>query len=141
MTAYEVRISDWSSDVCSSDLFCQSALPGRVFAELPREELRERPHPRRYQAPLRHHGVDAAVGDRMVRQHDLQAAGAEVLAHVPGRMPGDAEAGHCRVADNLAEIALEPPLHMDDGLPALAIAQPPGVAAPLAAGQIGRAHV
>src|SRR3546814_9405031 len=87
MTAYEVRISDWSSDVCSSDLFCQSALPGRVFAELPREELRERPHPRRYQAPLRHHGVDAAVGDRMVRQHDLQAAGAEVLAHVPGRMP------------------------------------------------------
>src|SRR3546814_15440205 len=50
-------------------------------------------------------------------------------------MLGDAEAGHCRVADNLAEIALEPPLHMDDGLPALAIAQPPGVAAPLAAGQ------
>src|SRR3546814_17327492 len=50
-------------------------------------------------------------------------------------MPGDAEAGHCRVADNLAEIALEPTLHMDDGLPALAIAQPPGVAAHLAAGQ------
>src|SRR3546814_7737547 len=109
--------------------------PGRVFAELPREELRERPHPRRYQAPLRYHGVDAAVGDRMVRQHDLQAAGAEVLAHVPGRMLGDAEAGHYRVADNLAEIALEPPLHMDDGLPGLAIEQTPGVARPLAAGQ------
>src|SRR3546814_9946954 len=26
-TAYEMRISDWSSDVCSSDLFRQSILP------------------------------------------------------------------------------------------------------------------
>src|SRR3546814_4915870 len=90
------RISTWLMKLDSwgaghrrtkgSPLFCQSALPGRVFAELPREELCERPHPRRYQAPLRHHGVDAAVGGRMVRQHDLQAAGAEGLAHVPGRM-------------------------------------------------------
>src|SRR3546814_5307357 len=28
-TAYEMRISDWSSDVCSSDLFMGSALPLR----------------------------------------------------------------------------------------------------------------
>src|SRR3546814_18489732 len=27
-TAYEVRISDWSSDVCSSDLFERAAAPG-----------------------------------------------------------------------------------------------------------------
>src|SRR3546814_3581808 len=95
-----MRISDWSSDVCSSDLswgagqrrtkgsplFCQSALPGRVFAELPREELRERPHPRRYQAPLRHHGVDAAVGDRMVRQHDLQARSEEHTSELQSLM-------------------------------------------------------
>src|SRR3546814_4145728 len=26
-TAYELRISDWSSDVCSSDLFRRAALP------------------------------------------------------------------------------------------------------------------
>src|SRR3546814_8799521 len=30
-TAYEMRISDWSSDVCSSDLVC--SLPGRLAAE------------------------------------------------------------------------------------------------------------
>src|SRR3546814_10834048 len=29
-TAYEMRISDWSSDVCSSDLFLESAGPGDV---------------------------------------------------------------------------------------------------------------
>src|SRR3546814_10092678 len=34
-TAYEMRISDWSSDVCSSDLVAQQALdrPGRRVAE------------------------------------------------------------------------------------------------------------
>src|SRR3546814_14080876 len=36
-TAYEVRISDWSSDVCSSDLKSQSwiGLCGRLVAEIP----------------------------------------------------------------------------------------------------------
>src|SRR3546814_3145249 len=29
-TAYEMRISDWSSDVCSSDLFAQGAFHPRV---------------------------------------------------------------------------------------------------------------
>src|SRR3546814_19058852 len=34
-TAYEMRISDWSSDVCSSDLlFISSALPHRIFPPL-----------------------------------------------------------------------------------------------------------
>src|SRR3546814_10045276 len=27
-TAYEMRISDWSSDVCSSDLFCPGSVRG-----------------------------------------------------------------------------------------------------------------
>src|SRR3546814_4456187 len=33
-TAYELRISDWSSDVCSSDLFgtLESLFPGRIEA-------------------------------------------------------------------------------------------------------------
>src|SRR3546814_2233673 len=31
MTAYEVRISDWSTDVCSSDLFgCRQHLPTKL---------------------------------------------------------------------------------------------------------------
>src|SRR3546814_20750258 len=29
-TAYEMRISDWSSDVCSSDLYPDRHIPGRV---------------------------------------------------------------------------------------------------------------
>src|SRR3546814_20108884 len=32
-TAYEMRISDWSSDVCSSDLYMPSALPGLSAAK------------------------------------------------------------------------------------------------------------
>src|SRR3546814_6777076 len=30
-TAYELRISDWSSDVCSSDLFSQTGRSGRTL--------------------------------------------------------------------------------------------------------------
>src|SRR3546814_1828717 len=30
-TAYEVRISDWSSDVCSSDLCSSTGLSGNIF--------------------------------------------------------------------------------------------------------------
>src|SRR3546814_9592001 len=40
-TAYEMRISDWSSDVCSSDLFEAGALRGDVdgaMARLPDEQ-------------------------------------------------------------------------------------------------------
>src|SRR3546814_8434815 len=33
-TAYELRISDWSSDVCSSDLYCFTAKPGSVIGGL-----------------------------------------------------------------------------------------------------------
>src|SRR3546814_1505952 len=32
-TAYEMRISDWSSDVCSSDLLCLECRPGEVVAD------------------------------------------------------------------------------------------------------------
>src|SRR3546814_2862809 len=37
-TAYEMRISDWSSDVCSSDLLEQlkGIFPGRLYVELQR---------------------------------------------------------------------------------------------------------
>src|SRR3546814_7521690 len=37
-TAYEMRISDWSSDVCSSDL--STAFPQRPKEERPFDELR-----------------------------------------------------------------------------------------------------
>src|SRR3546814_5979592 len=37
-TAYEMRISDWSSDVCSSDLRLQSLMDGLARIELARLE-------------------------------------------------------------------------------------------------------
>src|SRR3546814_16766393 len=41
-TAYEMRISDWSSDVCSSDLFCGHARPAQSRASAPRHRARGR---------------------------------------------------------------------------------------------------
>src|SRR3546814_6258060 len=35
-TAYEMRISDWSSDVCSSDLTVDSSCPGAGFTAVTR---------------------------------------------------------------------------------------------------------
>src|SRR3546814_16262109 len=52
-TAYEMRISDWSSDVCSSDL-----LPGRFRRRLPAAAGRGIPRP----APFRAHLLQP-VGD------------------------------------------------------------------------------
>src|SRR3546814_4717583 len=55
-TAYEMRISDWSSDVCSSDLeFPQTAVAGD----------RSRPGS---------HELEAVVLDRIVRRGDHDAA-------------------------------------------------------------------
>src|SRR3546814_4635568 len=57
-TAYEMRISDWSSDVCSSDLTDRGSLPlagaarrsgGRVVGTRPERLHQGRPGPRRIQ--------------------------------------------------------------------------------------------
>src|SRR3546814_7464472 len=37
-TAYEMRISDWSSDVCSSDLICKQVMDVFANAILPRAQ-------------------------------------------------------------------------------------------------------
>src|SRR3546814_2150690 len=50
-TAYEMRISDWSSDVCSSDL--ERGLPGRdLLVELERVLAGDHVHPRRIRVDL-----------------------------------------------------------------------------------------
>src|SRR3546814_6858383 len=62
-TAYEMRISDWSSDVCSSDL------PGRNIVEpFARDAVGE---------PLDH------FGDNVLREHT--AIGADALREAHGR--------------------------------------------------------
>src|SRR3546814_10859656 len=42
-TAYEMRISDWSSDVCSSDLHCRAFLWGAIRARSNGRSLRRTP--------------------------------------------------------------------------------------------------
>src|SRR3546814_8186237 len=44
-TAYEMRISDWSSDVCSSDL-CEAVIAGAAAAVAPAHGLRMLSDPR-----------------------------------------------------------------------------------------------
>src|SRR3546814_6336388 len=52
-TAYEVRISDWSSDVCSSDLL---ATRGREHVALHRRRIE------RAEIAFEHQGIGTAVG-------------------------------------------------------------------------------
>src|SRR3546814_7438388 len=68
MTAYELRISDWSSDVCSSDLACAEA----AAAWLPQAIGREgNPGTGRRDDP-----VDQGLGDQMAQRHrDADPAG------------------------------------------------------------------
>src|SRR3546814_2972031 len=47
-TAYEMRISDWSSDVCSSDLIRRLRNPGMEILLLPLSEAKENRHVRPY---------------------------------------------------------------------------------------------
>src|SRR3546814_967581 len=55
-TAYEMRISDWSSDVCSSDLVLLDHLDAdpHLRRDLPRRAIREHEALEREAAPIRH---------------------------------------------------------------------------------------
>src|SRR3546814_4960427 len=64
-TAYELRISDWSSDVCSSDL--EEPLEGRFLERAPRRAA-----------------VRIAEAERVILRH---AVGAIVEIAEPGRQP------------------------------------------------------
>src|SRR3546814_5761168 len=69
-TAYEMRISDWSSDVCASDLGEAQVLLGGDVAE------------HRGAVPADHRGADAA-GDMVVARRDI---GGERPERVEGRL-------------------------------------------------------
>src|SRR3546814_7696882 len=75
-TAYEMRISDWSSDVCSSDLPRSARAP----AGNPRHRHRKGQPPRLPQ------------GQRRLRSRDSLPAGRrQGLRDLPARRPGHAE--------------------------------------------------
>src|SRR3546814_12212866 len=72
-TAYEMRISDWSSDVCSSDLAFAVADPAPVEAE-------HRMARRRDALRQRRHAAMRAAADFIAARHDQQpGAGGRIV--------------------------------------------------------------
>src|SRR3546814_5510601 len=86
-TTYEMRISDWSADVCSSDLPClPSACPGpwprayqidAVFAATQNTVRRQRPH--RGAAPVDRSGA-MVILRRMAEPPDLESLARRYIA-------------------------------------------------------------
>src|SRR3546814_14380869 len=92
-TAYEVRISDWSSDVCSSDLGRAPARAGTNarFHGVERHLHLARGLARRPDDPVRHAGGDLrGAGDRRPRRAGRDRA----------RIPGAAGLLHRREMEN-----------------------------------------
>src|SRR3546814_6962841 len=90
-TAYELRISDWSSDVCSSDLEGLDAAPLAAVAGRPRQFLRRRPG-QGIVAPLAGDGV--AADERPAGHHNAAAdSGSQDDAEHHGEARGGAVGG------------------------------------------------
>src|SRR3546814_12891179 len=107
-TAYEMRISDWSSDVCSSDLEGPGREPLDMARDLDRvaaaaEEEAERGAVEREQQRDQYSGhaeVDrhAAVRDR---PDAIPAVGADILRHHRADRGADRERGHLDIVPPL----------------------------------------
>src|SRR3546814_10300702 len=95
-TAYEMRISDWSSDVCSSDLVVGDAEVGKQGVVL--EHQPDRAGFRRPLPPLAGHHL--AVDDDAALLKRLQAGG-------DPQRSGLAAAGRPEQADDLAALQAE----------------------------------
>src|SRR3546814_1462617 len=110
-TAYELRISDWSSDVCSSDLVLRRERPGTDEARIAfghalhrrpdRNHLRRRfrarcADPRRLRSRLRSRRSDRAAAA------DARRLRGRVACTATGRMPRPA--GHARSEEHTSEL-------------------------------------
>src|SRR3546814_5939105 len=79
-TAYEMRISDWSSDVCSSDLEVGVDDDGAALVQLDAEFVQAQPGGQRPSADRQQHHVGGQLGgvaalDRLHAQRDTGLAG------------------------------------------------------------------
>src|SRR3546814_6955819 len=93
-TAYEMRISDWSSDVCSSDL--PTARPGRRAAAAPGPARRRR-HDRSRLQPVA--GGEHAVGHRP--EEEIEAGHDHDAQHQ--RAVGIADEAVAKAVDHIEE--------------------------------------
>src|SRR3546814_10974762 len=110
-TAYEMRISDWSSDVCSSDLSCggfrRGGVGGLAAADLPQPVLKTDPvkaveRKRREQRDaVGEHAIGVAEGGVALRLRPFDGCGVRNAAVRRHRMPRAARAPlvHTLVAD------------------------------------------
>src|SRR3546814_10577330 len=109
-TAYEMRISDWSSDVCSSDLVDCPVQVGPLaphldvgFIQAPARIKATPPEPAQPLLHLRGVALDPAIDRRMVdrnvafRQHFLKVAIADRIATIPAHRPQDHKIGRAHV--------------------------------------------
>src|SRR3546814_12256939 len=92
-TSYEMRISDWSSDVCSSDLRTDWRADGRAGAGREGKGGSQARHVRRAETPIAHAGADAgernASAWRARPYPGFSPRGQAGLAIGPGRAAGD----------------------------------------------------
>src|SRR3546814_11463844 len=123
-TAYEMRISDWSSDVCSSDLQVDQHLPGCVqvveaVGELHRAgEEHLAPH---HVGPAAVRGVLAGHLEHRAdpageRQVGTQHAGQNELCKVVGGGGGEHRAEHQQVAGLSAGLEHAEDLRVEGGM-------------------------
>src|SRR3546814_1843783 len=93
-SAYEMRISDWSSDVCSSDLLCRADIPQRPQLPAPGPRTRRR-NPRKLarSQPLPQYGRTARAEENRTTQSRMTStmtANLQNLTHTtpPSLIPG-----------------------------------------------------
>src|SRR3546814_5816325 len=96
-TAYEMRISDWSSDVCSSDLGGPAAAAPRLR---PQERRRALPHDHRQDvlAPLANRSADGRSTWAALRS--FQPTQTHAHGGRTGQLPVAGSRGSAPVADN-----------------------------------------
>src|SRR3546814_11380349 len=102
-TAYEMRISDWSSDVCSSDLREPRGNPadftGDQFIAEDRDDARQRAHPaqafaaRAFAAPAHRLGPGEGADDR----------GDRFGQHIAGRAAGTLAIGRASCRERVCQ--------------------------------------
>src|SRR3546814_9061394 len=82
-TAYEMRISDWSSDVCSSDLLEQPA--GDMFEAFCQLDPLDQKHALPLKGAQLHVALRHVRGDRQPGRNGLGLGGSDLLARQIGR--------------------------------------------------------